>query len=64
MKLAAFDLCGTLYRCNTLFTFTRWLRPRSFWVRLADTVLIKSHQRNAAPPGSGAGPSISGPFGI
>lgn len=42
MKLAAFDLCGTLYRCNTLFTFTRWLRPRSFWVRLADTELIKS----------------------
>lgn len=44
MKLAVFDVCGTLYRCNTLFTYIRWrlgrLRvPDSLPVKAADALL-------------------------
>lgn len=39
MHLAIFDLCGTLYSCNTLFAFTRWICPRAFSRRLADSYL-------------------------
>ena len=39
MFLAIFDLCGTLYRCNTLFCFTRWLCPKNRNRILADSYL-------------------------
>jgi len=39
MKIAIFDLCGTLYRCNTLFAFTRWICPKNFVRRLGDSYL-------------------------
>lgn len=44
MKLAIFDVCGTLYRCNTLFTYIRWRMgrlplPDSFPVKAADSLL-------------------------
>lgn len=37
MRIAVFDLCGTLYRCNTLFTFTRWICPKNLLRRLGDS---------------------------
>jgi len=41
MMLAVFDLCGTLFRCNTLFAFGRWACRRSFAVWLADSAPAK-----------------------
>lgn len=41
MMLAVFDLCGTLFRCNTLFAFARWACRRNFRCWLADSALAK-----------------------
>lgn len=41
MRLAVFDLCGTLVSCNTLFTFVRWACPHSWRVRWADGAFVR-----------------------
>lgn len=45
MNVAVFDLCGTLYRCNTLFAFTRWLCPTSKKRAFADSFLMRFWDR-------------------
>ncbi|MGI6150628.1 MAG: HAD family hydrolase [Christensenellales bacterium] len=41
MMLAIFDLCGTLFRCNTLFAFARWACRRSLRCWFADSAVAK-----------------------
>ena len=45
MKVAVFDLCGTLFDCNTLFAFTRWACPASAKRAFADSLLMKLWDR-------------------
>jgi phosphoserine phosphatase len=41
MMLGVFDLDGTLFRCNTLFAFTRWACRRNFRTWFADSPVSK-----------------------